>query len=455
MVTTGGASTLREVLDNTSWHQVNIVPSYCYLGVLIGPEVDALEMYKAPVTKLTDRLKLYAKLKNKYSLAKRVDIWNVWILPILSFTFKFFILPPEYARRIERECAAWLVEANSLKGLHLARPTVLTGLATPLKDLPYTNYATLVAQTPHPHIRPPAHYTSWSMRVMVHRQIALEFALQHNSKIHQGDRASTTYASPNNHRATLALYKSHILKRMRRLCSGQCVRHHLTNARKAPKWVPDYARTCMLKRTHNALFTSGRRGDRATTSCPLCRTSSDTASHIFGSCTVVGTTLSTLGGLQVTPAGPMRDLLLCGLPSLSPPFIGIIYMLNHSIWQARCNADNGDVRTPKSWTNWIVTDVLQRAHSLRPHIFTSDIPSARVPARYKIIHSPDYGSSSRAAADPGIANYVVNRTICALRRLQVLPMLLQMARLSRTLAPRVQVWSTAKHLTQTVLTRPH
>ena len=76
---------------------------------------------------------------------------------------------------------------------------------------------------------------------------------------------------------------------------------------------------------------------------------------------VVGTTLSTLGGLQVTPAGPMRDLLLCGLPSLSPPFIGIIYMLNHSIWQARCNADNGDVRTPKSWTNWIVTGVLHAA----------------------------------------------------------------------------------------------
>jgi hypothetical protein len=33
VVTTGGASTLREVLDNTSWHQVNIVPSYTAISV--------------------------------------------------------------------------------------------------------------------------------------------------------------------------------------------------------------------------------------------------------------------------------------------------------------------------------------------------------------------------------------------------------------------------------------
>jgi len=411
MITTGGASGLREVLDAASWHQVNIVPSYCYLGVLIGPRIDTLEVYKAPVTKLMERLKLYASLKSKYSVTKRVDIWNIWVLPVLSFVFKFFILPPEFVSRIERECAAWLVEANALKGLHLARPTELTGLASPLKDLPFTNYSTLVAQDPRTHIRPPTHYNTWSMRIVVHRQMALEFALQYNPRIQQGDSASSTYSCLNGHRDTINYYKSYILQRMRRLCPGHCVRHHLRNAKRIPNWVPDYARACMIKRIHNALFTSDRRGDRLTTACPLCRNNRDAAVHIFSDCPVVVSALSTLRGLRLAPSGPLRDLLLCGLPSLSPPLLGIIYILNHSIWQARCNADNGDDRTPGSWTNWIVSDVLQRAHSLRPHIFSTDIPLARVPARYRIVHSPDYGSSSRLAADAGVANYVVNRMI--------------------------------------------
>ena len=78
------------------------------------------------------------------------------------------------------------------------------------------------------------------------------------------------------------------------------------------------------------------------------------------------------------------------------------------------NADNGDSRDPKSWSAWIITDSLQRSHSSRPHLFLSDIPSARVPARYKVVHSPDFGSSSRKAVDPAVANYVVNRMINSL-----------------------------------------
>ena len=414
MVSTGGKTALRTALDDTGWQQVNIVPSYCYLGVLIGREVDTLEIYKAPVTKLMNRLKRYASLKSKYSLTKRVAIWNVWILPVLSFVFKFFIIPPELSSRVEKECAAWVVEANSLKGLHLARPAKLSGLALPLKDLPFTNYSTLIAQKPHPTITPPAHYNSWSMRIVVHRQMALEFALQYNAKAARGAQATRTYATFNNHRFTTNHYKEYILKRMRRFSPGQSVRHHLTSARIIPKWVPDYARACMVKLTHNALFTSGRRGDRATSTCPLCRSDKDTTSHIFGDCPVVKNTISTLQGMEVLPAGNASALLICGLPSLTPPIIGTIYMLVHSIWQARCNADNGDSRDPNSWSAWIITDCLQRSHSLRPHLFLSDIPSARVPARFKVVHSPDFGSSSRKAADPGVANYVVNRMISSL-----------------------------------------
>ena len=279
MVSTGGKTALRTALDATGWQQVNIVPSYCYLGVLIGREVDTLEIYKAPVTKLMDRLKRYASLKQKYSLTKRVAIWNVWILPVLSFVFKFFIIPPELSSRVEKECAAWVVEANSLKGLHLARPAKLSGLVQPLKDLPFTNYSTLIAQQPHSTIAPPAYYNSWSMRIVVHRQMALEFALQYNAKAACGTQATRTYATFNNHRFTTNHYKDHILKRMRRFSPGQSVRHHLTSARIIPKWVPDYVRACMVKLTHNALFTSGRRGDRATSTCPLCRSDKDTTYH--------------------------------------------------------------------------------------------------------------------------------------------------------------------------------
>ena len=128
-------------------------------------------VFKQPHDKLVARLKKFMPIKHKYSLQQRVMIWNVWIMPVMSYVNKFFILPACYVDSIDRDCALWLNKGNSIKGLHLTRPTELAGLSSPLRDIVLHNYAALNSH----YDEPPKHYADtydWSMRTSVHRHMA-------------------------------------------------------------------------------------------------------------------------------------------------------------------------------------------------------------------------------------------------------------------------------------------
>ena len=128
----------------SSWSTVNYVDSYVYLGILMGRSVDVTMVYEKAVEKLESRIRANACLRPYLNLAARVKFANTYLIPVLSYLNRFFLMSEVTSRRVHALLRDWLLRCKSTNLHRLAAPSHLMGLSTPLRDPTWVNLSALL-----------------------------------------------------------------------------------------------------------------------------------------------------------------------------------------------------------------------------------------------------------------------------------------------------------------------
>ena len=87
------ASSIREYIPTCPWNEVKNPAKAKYLGVIFGKRVSTKEIFAKPLEKLLDRATLLHSSLRRMPHWKRVLAFNVFIVTLFSYLFKFFALP--------------------------------------------------------------------------------------------------------------------------------------------------------------------------------------------------------------------------------------------------------------------------------------------------------------------------------------------------------------------------
>ena len=118
-----------------------------YLGMKMGRNISTLEIYRDPVCKFVERTEELKKLKSHLTLANRVILANTFLLPLLSYTYQFYCIPPTVERKVNAQLRSFLIPKGYFKLECLKFPTEELGLRQPLKDLKTLSIAALAKDT--------------------------------------------------------------------------------------------------------------------------------------------------------------------------------------------------------------------------------------------------------------------------------------------------------------------
>ena len=122
-----------------NWDAVTYTDEYVYLGILMGNSVDATMVMEAALEKFEGRLMTYLPARTRFSMANRVRIANIYLIPIFSYLYKFFLMTELVATRIEKGLRTWLIRGNCTNLDRLRAPTHQVGLAGPLVNHRHLN----------------------------------------------------------------------------------------------------------------------------------------------------------------------------------------------------------------------------------------------------------------------------------------------------------------------------
>lgn len=409
-VATGGRTAFRTALDKIGWNSLPISGNERYLGTYIGHNTTIDDFFRGPYDKFRKRLKLYLPTKKKYSLQSRVIIWNTWLLPIFSYVFQFHVLPYDYVNWIDDACILWLGEGNTMKPLHLVRPTKLMGLTTPLRDTTIFNYSLLAAHSSG--ILYTNKSCSWSPRSSTHRRLAREFLQEeHNLHIHKDHTPANVYHMTINSTTFKNNFTTYIKKKLHNINihNNNC-NYAINNCSRVPSWLPGYARETYVKVTHNALMTAARMKNNE--QCFLCNSEADSSHHLFTNCRATRQAHYNFWNiLNYDRSFSLKHTALADT-NMDMCVIGAQLMLNDSIWRARCNAWGGLKKCAKGWAGWIVDNVLTRISKIAPGFFDNNFSNNKVPNRLKISYKSNLGSSkNNTATTRETAATTINRSI--------------------------------------------
>ena len=407
-VATGGRSQLRSALDNIGWSDMLIVGSTKYLGIPIGHAASLDDVFTPCHDKLVKRVSDYVRsgCKKNFAIPKRVQVWNTWLLPIYSFTSKFFLLPSDFLHSTNIITTTWLNKGNTIKGLQLSRPKHLLGITPALRDTEVANLAALISKA-SPRATTCSMQT-WSMRISTQRILACIHANRNFSlNIHPGTASTKAYAAMINSAQRVASYRKYIDKKCAVMgLLPDDTTHLLCNHARTPSWVPPYARFNIISITHNMIFTDAR-AHRSNLGCRFCLHQNDSTPHVFGSCPTVLTAITGVHNQLNLPPPPSNyfNHLICATPNVPPHSTALCSMLANAVWRARTEAGHG--KGSGSWSNWIVEDCLTRISKLNPTFFNTHYPNNTIHLRYKITFNADIGSSAGTSLQKATSRKVI------------------------------------------------
>ena len=406
IIATGGRTDLRSALDNIGWNQLRISGKEKYLGTFMGHEVTLDDIFRPPFDKLKDRIKLFNGIKHTHSIQNKVIIWNTWLITIFNYVFNIYAIPTDYLDWVDTLCIQWLRKGKTMKVLHLARPTRLAGLSTPLRDTTIANYSALAARAVTSTTY--ANSTIWTLRSNAHRNRAKEFLLLEYNVDPSSTTAAAYYSNTINSPA-FAIYCTKEVKRKLTKISIPSPLHnsYLYNISKAPSWLPSYARSTHLFITHNALFTARRL--RKHEACYLCGKGADDIHHLWGDCSVVESAHRNFWLLLNTNSAFNFHNSICADGVLSTATVGAQLMLTDSTWRALNNSYHGLVKTPNAWVSWIVNNTITRINASCAGFFNKNFDNNKVPLRERITYGAQMGSSHCNSATSRVtANFVIS-----------------------------------------------
>ena len=407
-VATGGRSQLRTALDNIGWSDMLIVGSTKYLGIPIGHAASLDDVFTPCHDKLVKRVADYVRsgCKKNFTVPKRVQVWNTWLLPIYSFTSKFFLLPSDFLHSTNTITSSWLNKGNTIEGLQLSRPKHLLGITPMLRDIEIANLAALISKASPRAIN--CSMQTWSMRISTQRMLACIYANRNFSiNIKPGTISTKAYSAMINSTQRVASYRAYIDKKcaVMGLLPADTT-NLLCNHARSPSWIPPYARYNIVSLTHNMFFTDAR-AHRLNLGCRFCSHNTDSTLHIFGTCTTVHTAISSIYNHLNLPSPPANYFkhLLCAEPTTATHTTALRTMVVNAIWRARTEAGHGKVNS--CWNNWIVEDCLTRIGKLNPNYFDNHFTGNKVHLRYKLTFKADIGSSAGTPLQKATARKVI------------------------------------------------
>ena len=411
LVSTGGRSHLRTALDNVGWNETLIVGSAKYLGIPIGHSASLNDVFTPCHDKLVQRVTDYThcSAKKNFSISKRAQVWNTWLLPIYSFASKFFLIPSDFLSSTDVITTAWLNKGNSIEGKQLIRPKHLLGISPVLRSTNIANLSTLIS------LASPRSTTcnmrSWSMRISTQRTLACITANQNYSlTLKPGMPASKAYSAILNSSFYNTTHRKYIDKKCAVMgLTPADTTTFLCNHSRLPAWVPSYAKFVTISMSHNMLFTDTR-AHRNNKGCRLCPHNTDSTAHIFGDCSTSNNAINLVYKLLALPPPPTGNFfnhLLSADAPIAPHGVAIRTMLSNSVWRARTEAGQGAEKDPLEWENWIVEDCLTRISKINPNFFDTHYTPNTVPPRYKITRKANLGSSSGTPEQKATARKVI------------------------------------------------
>jgi ribonuclease HI len=410
-VSTGGRSHLRSALDNVGWKETLIVGSAKYLGIPIGHSASLNDVFTPCHDKLVQRVADYThcSAKKNFSISKRAQVWNTWLLPIYSFASKFFLIPSDFLSSTDVITTAWLNKGNSIEGKQLIRPKHLLGISPVLRSTNIANLSTLISLASSRSTT--CNMRSWSMRISTQRTLAWITAnLNYSLKLKPGMPASKAYSAILNSSFYNATHRKYIDEKCAVMgLTPADTTTFLCNHSRLPAWVPSYAKFVTISMSHNMLFTDTR-AHRNNKGCRLCPHDTDSTAHIFGECGTSSDAISCTYKLLALPPPPTVNLfnhLLSADAPIAPHEVAIRTMLSNSVWRARTEAGQGAEKDPLEWKNWIVEDCLTRVSKINPNFFDTHYTSNTVPPRYKITRKANLGSSSGTLEQKATARKVI------------------------------------------------
>ena len=117
-----------------------VVPEYTYLGFLTGKWVTAAGVYRAAFKKFRTKLAAYKQAMKKMTPSKRFDVFNIFILPVLSYLAPFYSLPNTGAvshtttKKLVRQTLV-SYGGNAYGYQQLIAPKTGVGFGNPAKDV--------------------------------------------------------------------------------------------------------------------------------------------------------------------------------------------------------------------------------------------------------------------------------------------------------------------------------
>ena len=146
-------------IRTSPWKKLNHPTSYTYLGIKFGRTLKVADIYKKAVNKLVDRANEYSPIAKKLSHAKRVTIYNVFIVSVLTYITNFFLFPydldPEHTKTADsllakvRKAACKIIipyGGNAYHYSHLVGDKDRISSLPPIRDITALSYATLASK---------------------------------------------------------------------------------------------------------------------------------------------------------------------------------------------------------------------------------------------------------------------------------------------------------------------
>ena len=132
------------------WSNLECKTAGKYLGVLFGPEITPLEVYEEATKKLLSRLTSYLPLRHAFSKSQRMILVNVFIIPVISYLWNFFLPPHETLTKINGAIDNFVFPLKSIpRSVQMSHPS-FTGVYHPRTDISLKAAAMLVAKLPDP-----------------------------------------------------------------------------------------------------------------------------------------------------------------------------------------------------------------------------------------------------------------------------------------------------------------
>ena len=116
------------------------------------------DVFSGVLQKLKERITQYLPMKSRFTMAERVCVANMYLVPVFSYLFRFYMMSPTMEKFMKTALRLWLVSHNATSVEHLCASRENAGLSSPLRDPYAINTVSLlrnrmVPQPPYPSAR--------------------------------------------------------------------------------------------------------------------------------------------------------------------------------------------------------------------------------------------------------------------------------------------------------------